>query len=89
MAGEVQWKSLGTLRDGTPRGWETKVGKLRVTVHTHIDNPAGVFVTCHEIGMDRHQIGDAPMTKAIRPVALRSVREYIVGLCNLTIGWDA
>ena len=40
MAGKVQWRSLGTLKDGTPRGWEPRVGHLRITVHMHVDDQA-------------------------------------------------
>jgi hypothetical protein len=89
MAEQVQWTNLGNLNDGTPRGWEARVGRLRITIHTHVDDPAGSFVSCYEISMERHRIGDMPMTEASKPAALRAVRARIEELYDLTVGWDA
>ena len=79
---------MGKYRDGSPRGWEARVGDLRITVHRHIDDAGGVFATCDTIGMSRHRIGDAPITEDHKVLALRAVRESIMQLDRLTSEWD-
>jgi hypothetical protein len=88
MAGKVVWNDLGRYRDGSLRGWETRVGPMRITLHGHIDEPSGVFVSCHEAGLDRYRIGHAPMRVEHKSSALRAIRKKLQMLFELTSGWD-
>lgn len=81
------WKNVTSYsqggRDRTPRSWQAKFGRLRVSVTRHIDYGPKVWVLlCHDLGLER-QLQSADVARAADE-AIETVRALLNQmLCDL------
>ena len=69
----VPWKA--DTRHGVVTGWQAQVGPLRIDLHTYVGDPTGAYVSCHDLRIDRHRLGDMPIGDVAKGLAFAHVRK--------------
>lgn len=71
----LEWRDEAR-RGEPPYASEIEFGRLKVSVHQHIDSPGSWFVSSHRVGVDKVELRAKKMATAKRE-GVKFVRDYL------------